>query len=79
MSSALPTRISLAAEGGKKRIVAQHVVIVGVLVAKAQPDYILAHQLLYTVLGEALIAKVAEAVCKLSKVIRHQCNFTQKQ
>ena len=79
MSSVLTAGISLAAQGGEKRIVAQHVVIVGVLVAQAQPYYLLAHQLLHTVLDEPLIAEVGETVRKLTKRVGGEGEFTKQQ
>src|SRR5208282_227052 len=79
MSSVLTARVSLAAQRGEKRIVAQHIVIVCVLVTQAQPDHLLAHQLLHAVLNEPLIAEIGETIGELTKRVGGDSHFTKQQ
>jgi len=58
MPSALTAGIQLPAHRGQKRIAAQLIVIVGILVAQAQPDGSLGDQLLHRVFDVSRISGI---------------------
>ena len=79
MGATLTAGILLAAQRGKQRIEAQHVVVDNIFISQAQPHDPLADQFLHAVLDEPLIAVIHKAAGKLAQKIRRYGHFPQEQ
>ena len=75
----LTAGILLAAQRGKQRIKAQHVMVDNIFISQAQPHDPLADQFLHAVLDEPLIAVIQKAGGKLAQKIRRNGDFTKEQ